>query len=40
VGRSATAEEVAVGVAFLAAPGASYVTGTTVLIDGANSIGM
>ncbi len=39
VGRSATAAEVAAGVAFLATPGASYVTGTTLLIDGANSIG-
>jgi 3-oxoacyl-[acyl-carrier protein] reductase len=38
VGRSATAAEVAAGVAFLAAPGASYVTGTTLLIDGGNSI--
>jgi 3-oxoacyl-[acyl-carrier protein] reductase len=39
VGRSATAAEVAVGIAFLAAPGAAYVTGTTLLIDGGNSIG-
>jgi 3-oxoacyl-[acyl-carrier protein] reductase len=38
VGRSATAAEVAAGVAFLAIPGASYVTGTTLLIDGGNSI--
>ncbi|CAN5653016.1 SDR family NAD(P)-dependent oxidoreductase [soil metagenome] len=38
VGRSATAAEVAAGVAFLAAPGASYGTGTTLLIDGGNSI--
>jgi 3-oxoacyl-[acyl-carrier protein] reductase len=38
VGRSATAAEVAVGIAFLAAPGASYVTGTTLVIDGGNSI--
>jgi 3-oxoacyl-[acyl-carrier protein] reductase len=38
VGRSATADEVAAGIAFLATPGASYVTGTTLLIDGANSL--
>ena len=38
VGRSATAAEVAAGIAFLAAPGASYVTGTTLVIDGGNSI--
>jgi 3-oxoacyl-[acyl-carrier protein] reductase len=38
VGRSATAAEVAAGIAFLAAPGASYVTGTTLAIDGGNSI--
>ncbi|MBB2772757.1 MULTISPECIES: SDR family NAD(P)-dependent oxidoreductase [Mycolicibacterium] len=38
IGRSATAAEVAAGIAFLAAPGASYVTGTTLAIDGANSI--
>ncbi|MGY4711030.1 SDR family NAD(P)-dependent oxidoreductase [Mycolicibacterium sp. CBM1] len=38
IGRSATAAEVAVGVGFLAAPGASYVTGTTLIIDGGNSI--
>jgi 3-oxoacyl-[acyl-carrier protein] reductase len=39
VGRSATAAEVAAGVAFLATPGASYVTGTTMTIDGGNSLG-
>lgn len=39
IGRSATADEVAAGVAFLATPGSSYVTGTTLIIDGANSIG-
>jgi len=38
VGRSASAAEVAAGIAFLAAPGASYVTGTTLVIDGGNSI--
>lgn len=39
VGRSASADEVAAGVAFLATPGASYLTGTTLIIDGGNSIG-
>lgn len=38
IGRSASAAEVAAGIAFLATPGASYVTGTTLAIDGGNSI--
>lgn len=38
VGRSATGEEVASGIAYLASPGASYVTGTTLVIDGGNTI--
>ena len=38
IGRSATAHEVATGVAYLATPGASYVTGTTLIIDGGNAI--
>lgn len=38
IGRSGTPEEVAEVVAFLASTAASYVTGTTVTIDGGNSI--
>ena len=35
LGRLGTAEEAAQAIAFLASPGASYVTGTTVVVDGA-----
>lgn len=38
VGRSGTADEVAHAIAFLAAEGASYITGQLITVDGANSI--
>ncbi|MDR0345163.1 MAG: SDR family oxidoreductase [Nocardiopsaceae bacterium] len=38
IGRSATPEEVAAAVAWLATPGASYVTGECLVVDGGNSI--
>ncbi|WES64109.1 SDR family NAD(P)-dependent oxidoreductase [Microbacter sp. GSS18] len=38
VGRSGTPEEVAHAIAFLAADGASYITGQVIVVDGANTI--
>jgi len=38
LGRSGTADEVASAIAWLATPGASYVTGQLIVVDGGNSV--
>ena len=38
VGRSGTPEEVAAAVLFLATPGAAYVNGQALVVDGGNAV--
>jgi len=38
IGRSGTPSEIAAGIAWLASPGAAFITGQVIVIDGGNSI--